>query len=395
VVPRRHIERFAQTAAETVEIVAPLASSEVATALEHWVNLADDLAQREAAEAAASGETGDVIVSPVPEREVALSRSLDDTRVLNGTLDPDSGAYLEAALHAATVADIEGERRTPMQRRADALVEICRFYLAHHLNPPNAARPDRLVLTADVTTTFRAVLRGAGVMTAAQLQQFLADRPGMGKLERGLFLDAFDANRGPARTLDGTAVTDTLLAHVTANGLLERLLTADGRILDHGRSIRVFTDTQRRAILARDQGCRVEGCDTGPERCDIHHVNPFDDGGTTDIANGIAKCRRDHLHHHRQHRTDHLKPDGTYTITHPTGLTLTTRPPGWTEPLPTLTVHTTSDPAPELPYDDQPPPPERRRPRCDCPCDEHRSPEEETEFQQHRRVVLDRFRHAA
>jgi hypothetical protein len=38
---------------------------------------------------------------------------------------------------------------------------------------------------------------------------------------------------------------------------------------------------------------------------------------------------------------------------------------------------------------------DRRRPRCDCPCPEHRGPEEEAEFQESRRLVLARFDAAA
>jgi hypothetical protein len=291
--------------------------------------------------------------------------------------------------------DCEGERRGPKERRADALVEMARFYLANHTNPPGAARPDRLVITADVTALFRAILRGAGVVTAAQLEAFLDARPDMGLLEQGLFLDAFDGHGDTARTLDGSGVSDLLLQHVTSNGLLERLLMAEGRILNHGRAVRVFTDTQRRAILARDQGCRVEGCDAGPEQCDIHHLNPFEAGGGTDIANGVAKCRREHSKQHRDRFTERLEPDGTYTTTSPTGTVFTSRPPGH-DHQPRLPMHSTAEPAPTRPFRPEPPP-ERttRRPRCDCACDHHRSPAEEAEHQHYRRLVLARFGTAA
>jgi hypothetical protein len=312
--------------------------------LDEWVAEAESDAEREAA------EDGCETVTPPPERELFVSKSIDDIRFLGGQLDPDSAVPVEAALQAASVADVEGERRTPAQRRADALVEVCRFYLAHHHNPPGAGRPDRLVLVSDPVTYYRAALRGAGVVTAAQLEVFLSTLPPMALVERGLFLDAFNNHSGVARTLNGNPVSDALLACVAADGILERVLTAEGRIIDHGRSIRTFTDTQRRAILARDQRCRTPGCDTGPEHCDIHHVNPWENGGTTNIDNGIAKCRHHHLTHHRQHWTDRLEPDGTYTLTNPNGTTRTTRPPGWTEPLPTLPVHTTTQPAPELPF---------------------------------------------
>ena len=73
---------------------------------------------------------------------------------------------------------------------------------------------------------------------------------------------------------------------------MELLLTAGSRLLNLGRSIRTFTAAQRRAILARDGGCR--GVRRPARECDIHHVIPWEDGGLTDIDNGVAMCRRCH-----------------------------------------------------------------------------------------------------
>jgi hypothetical protein len=67
---------------------------------------------------------------------------------------------------------------------------------------------------------------------------------------------------------------------------MELLLTAGSRLLDMGRSVRSFTAAQRRAILARDGGCR--SCGAPPDTSDIHHVIPWDEGGRTDIDNGVA-----------------------------------------------------------------------------------------------------------
>jgi hypothetical protein len=345
-VPRRHVDRFAVTAAATVEVLAPLTVDEVSARLDDWVTEADGDAEREAAEDERETETAP------PARELFVSRSIDDIRFLGGQLDADSAVPVEEAIKAATVADLEGERRTPAERRADALVEICRFYLAHHQNPPNAARPDRLVLVADPVSYHRAALRGAGVRTVADLETFLSRLPAMALVERGLFLEAFDGTGGVARTLDGNPVSDALLACVASGGLIERVLTAEGRIIDHGRTVREFTDAQRRAILARDRGCRTPGCDAPAERCHIHHVRQWDDGGSTDIANGVAKCRRCHLKHHRERWTDLLEPDGTYALTSPIGVRQTSRPPGWQTPQPRLPVHTSAQPAPQLAFID-------------------------------------------
>jgi hypothetical protein len=319
-VPERHVERFAEDAVETIRILAPLSAHRTGFKLTDWVERAVVEAERETA------ESGTEPAAAVPKRELFASRSIGDVLFVNGTFDPDSAALVEKALTAAGRADADGERRTPKERRADALVEVCRGYLAALENPDGNRNTERLTVVADIVALHRAALRGAGVAIATQLDRFLAERPDLGDVETGLFLDAFDGLGGVARTLDGAPVSDGLLSMVSSGGVIERLLTIDGRILDHGRSIRNFTAAQCRAILARDggcrtAGCRTAGCDAGPERCDVHHVVPWECGGRTDIANGVAQVpalpsrapsqavaepprRRRHLHghHHRRSR---------------------------------------------------------------------------------------------
>jgi hypothetical protein len=386
-VPERHVERFAEDAVETIRILAALSAHQTGFELTDWVERADAEAEREAA------ESGTEPIVAVPERELFASRSIGDVLFVNGTFDPDSAAVVEKALTAAGRPDVDGERRTPRERRADALVEVCRGYLAALENPDGNRNTERLTIVADIVADIvamhRAALRGAGVATATQLDRFLAELPDLGDVETGLFLDAFDGLGGVARTLDGAPVSDALVSMVSSGGVIERLLTVDGRILDHGRSIRSFTAAQRRTILARDGGCRTAGCDAGPERCDVHHVVPWECGGRTDIANGVAECRRCHLEHHRKRWRNRLDADGTYTVTTTDGRELISRPPDWHDE-PQLPVHTTAESAREPAFVHG-----RHRPRCDCPCPQHRSPDEEAEFQEHRRLVLARLEAAA
>jgi hypothetical protein len=343
VVPDRHVERFAMEAAEYLEPLEHLGADDTRGVVANWTAAADNAVQTEAAEA------GEDPAAEVPQRTMAASRIIDDRLEVTGSFDKDAAHHIDTALRAATRPDDDDEKRSPLQRRADALVEICRFYLAHHhQNPPNTGRPDRGVIVADIAALFRAVLRGDGVRTAAQLQIYLDAQPELGALERGLFCDAFDGAGGAARTLDGHSVTDTLLRQVATNGILERLLRAGPRIIDHGRSTRIFTESQKRAMAVRDAGSRISG--ESPWGCHAHHSPPYDHGGTTDINNGYLKTRREHLDHHRRGFTDRLHPDGTITLTAPDGRQHDTRPPAWPGHGPQLPVPTTAAPAPTLPF---------------------------------------------
>jgi 5-methylcytosine-specific restriction protein A len=70
-------------------------------------------------------------------------------------------------------------------------------------------------------------------------------------------------------------------------------------VLDLGRSTPVVSDSQRRALAARDGGCTEAGCDVPPEWCDAHHEIPWSEGGRTDLDNLRLKCRRHHVDAHR------------------------------------------------------------------------------------------------
>jgi hypothetical protein len=86
---------------------------------------------------------------------------------------------------------------------------------------------------------------------------------------------------------------------------------------------------QRRFLTTRDRSCRHPGCDHQAGWADADHVLPHADGGATDCANLCCLCRR----HHRLKTfapgwTYAMTPDGILTVTAPSGVTRTSRPPG-------------------------------------------------------------------
>jgi hypothetical protein len=77
-----------------------------------------------------------------------------------------------------------------------------------------------------------------------------------------------------------------------------------GEVLHHGKSKRLFTAAQNRALAARDGGCVWPDCDRPPSFCETHHADEWvsDDHppGRTDIDNGVLLC---HFHHSHLHRS--------------------------------------------------------------------------------------------
>ena len=69
------------------------------------------------------------------------------------------------------------------------------------------------------------------------------------------------------------------------------------RAIDNvGRRSRTVPPSTRRALEARDRGCRFPGC--GLRFTDAHHVEHWADGGETSLRNLVLLCRR---HHRRVH----------------------------------------------------------------------------------------------
>jgi hypothetical protein len=79
--------------------------------------------------------------------------------------------------------------------------------------------------------------------------------------------------------------------------LLPAVLGGQREVLDLGRSRRLFSPAQRRALAVRDRRCRAEGCDIPAAWCEAHHAaSPWSSGGRTDLADGVLLCS---FHHHR------------------------------------------------------------------------------------------------
>jgi hypothetical protein len=89
------------------------------------------------------------------------------------------------------------------------------------------------------------------------------------------------------------------------------------------------TPAQYRFVRARDRTCRHPGCRSRAAWADLDHVVPHGRGGPTDCANLCCLCRRHHrLKTHAKGWRFVMCPDGTLSVTTPSGITRTTRPPG-------------------------------------------------------------------
>jgi len=77
-------------------------------------------------------------------------------------------------------------------------------------------------------------------------------------------------------------------------------IVLDGRSvpIDVGRSKRLATVHQRRALEAIHPTCAIADCEVIFDHCNVHHIDYWENGGATDLNNMVPLCSR---HHHAAH----------------------------------------------------------------------------------------------
>jgi hypothetical protein len=275
---RYTVRLFADHETELIPTLMGLSPADVAVAMRTWRSHAtSDQPPRER------------------RRSLHLSRGLAGQWALDGSLDAETGEIVATALRLAATGDVEGEpARTPAERRADALGDVCRFFLDHqHTRRGGRHRPHlNVVAPLDALTT------------------------------------PLDHAAVAAQTVTGTELDLPTLLRVGCDCMLHRLVTGEGRgTIDYGRVGRTIPAPLWNALVVRDRTCRFPGCDRPPSWCEGHHVRHWAHGGVTRLDNLVMLCGR---HHHVLHRPGwHAKllPDTTLEVTNPRGHTRTTRPP--------------------------------------------------------------------
>jgi len=190
-------------------------------------------------------------ISAVEARYFEMKLGENGLYSLRGTLDGEGGATLRAALEPLARRSGQGDDRNRGRRLADALIEL-------GTQSGGGVRPH-----LQVTTSLETLLQRAGA-PAADLEHAL---PISGKAIERL---ACDCN------------------------ITRILLSADSCVIDVGRSRRNISPPMRKALHARDKGCRWPGCDRPASWTSGHHVVFWTRGGPTELSNLVLLCYRHH-----------------------------------------------------------------------------------------------------
>jgi len=179
---------------------------------------------------------------------------------IDGVLDPVAGQTVITALDTITDAgNLDPEdTRTPAQRRADALTDMCHEQLSRIDRPFHGTeRPHVMV---------------------------------------HLSIDALEGRAGRPCELDDVGViTPEAARRLACDAKITRIITdGESQILDVGRTTRTVPAGIRKAVIARDRTCVIPGCGAPPRWCDVHHIVFWTDYGPTRVENCCLLCRRHH-----------------------------------------------------------------------------------------------------
>ena len=128
----------------------------------------------------------------------------------------------------------------------------------------------------------------------------------------------------PARVLATLAGDADVHTVVVRNGVV---LHAPGE-LNLGRTTRLANRAQRRALHGLYRDCAIPGCTVAYDRCKLHHITWWRNGGTTDLHNLLPVCSVHHTKIHHDNWAIELGPHRELTLTLADGTIHTTGPPG-------------------------------------------------------------------
>ena len=269
---------------ETEERLLELAEVMTASQLQRAVGAYRQLSRKEAAEQ--------------HEREFLDYFWTDDGSLsMRARLAAEDGALVLRALEAGREALWE-------RGRADSSSE-------EHARPSNA---EALVATADL-----ALARSDRERTSGDRYQVVVH------VDAQTLAEVVD---GRCELADGRPLAAETARRLSCDGSLVELHERNGEPLSLGRKRRTISPALRRALAARDRGCRFPCCENR-RFVDGHHVRHWSQGGETSLDNLVSLCRRHHRLLHERGYSVRFDEEGEARFTNQYGLAIPSvpRPP--------------------------------------------------------------------
>jgi hypothetical protein len=221
----------------------------------------------------------------------------DGSLILRARLPAAAGALVLKALEAAAEelhgtfdprkpdAQGDADERKPTMRRADALALMAESFLQHGSEAMRSGDRHQIVIHVDAAT-------------------FRNDAAGRCEIDEGPSVSAETSRR--------------LACDASVVAILE---DERGDPLDVGRKTRTIPPALRRALNARDRGCRFPGC-THKRYVEAHHIEHWAHGGKTKLLNLVTLCDFHHRKVHEGAVRVEMLDDGALRFTYRNGRAL-------------------------------------------------------------------------
>jgi hypothetical protein len=221
-------------------------------------------------------------------RQTFLRHWVDADGMTNlfGKFDPERGSVVTALLDAGVEAMFHsGDSEVPIE--CDSSIEPNDHRRALALVAMLQGRPDGL--------------------TGIALGGSLCDRPARAEIVVHIDYELLAGGAGErqlgaestCRTLNGSELTVETIRRLACEAeIIPLVLDGKSVPLDVGKSKRLATAYQRRALAAVHETCAVDGCSVKFSHCEPHHIDYWENGGATDFNNLVPLCSR---HHHAAH----------------------------------------------------------------------------------------------
>ncbi|MDN5685993.1 MAG: HNH endonuclease [Brachybacterium sp.] len=246
--------------------------------------------------------------------DLALDRDGHDPSIAESHADDPSSSGAAGPSPddlAAKAAEISATP-TLEQRKADALHDIARTFL--DAEPDDRSGEDRHLVIVEVSADTLTDDVPAGTPEHALAPDVPAGPSEPSPASAAVDPDAVGPVLAPVPT-PGTGAADDVPAgtpprcgvigqgplesrtaeRLACTGKVALMITdAGGEVLHLGRSRRLASRAQRRALRLRDRVCSFPGCHQS-RHLDAHHTTPWSEGGATDIEGLALLCRRHHV----------------------------------------------------------------------------------------------------
>ena len=243
------------------------------------------------------------------KRHLSFGLTLDGTGMLSGSCgDAVSLEIVRTAAEAFGPPGGQADARTAAQRRMDGLVAACKAALdGGTAAERHGAAPHITILVKDETLAQAALQDAAraaaaqdAARTAAAAWSHTAGRApsqagGAAPGQAAGTLAGQAAGAPPGQTSHGTTLTARQVLALCCGAQVGAIRWRDGLPLGVGRTMRTEPPGLRRALEARDRGCRWPGCGALAAWATAHHIRPWSQGGATSLDGLALFC---HVHHH-------------------------------------------------------------------------------------------------